>query len=118
MSLSPTALFLLVVAMATEHALAYPSAVDSAGYYGGGEILFARKRQLEPPVKPEHFKSIEEFKLYMKELEAYLKLLGRQRFGKRTGSRQFGEQRRILNALISVDRKLGRLIGLVRVGGV
>uniref|UniRef100_A0A1I8FP05 Secreted RxLR effector peptide protein n=1 Tax=Macrostomum lignano TaxID=282301 RepID=A0A1I8FP05_9PLAT len=52
------------------------------------------KRQIQPPAKPDRFTTVEQFDTYMKQLEAYLKLIGRQRFGKRSVWHRYSRLRR------------------------
>ncbi|PAA53793.1 hypothetical protein BOX15_Mlig011275g2 [Macrostomum lignano] len=74
----------LVLALLLALLLVAPAPAAAFRVAGLSDSAAIEKRQLVKPQMPERFNSEEELKIYMQQLEAYYKLLARQRFGKRS----------------------------------
>ncbi|PAA67266.1 hypothetical protein BOX15_Mlig010426g1 [Macrostomum lignano] len=68
----------------------------------------AFKRQFQLALKTPRFNSAKQLHAYIRQLEVYMKLLGRQRFGKRFAvkSRRVEEKKRSSSTSNSIDRRL------------
>ncbi|PAA89935.1 hypothetical protein BOX15_Mlig012587g2 [Macrostomum lignano] len=78
---------LVLLAVTSTVAMATQPGENDADFGWTVPHRLARRRQFS--VAPPKFESAEQFEAYMDRLETYLKLLGRQRFGKRLTGRHF-----------------------------